>query len=386
MSAVPPSSGPLDPQVALALLRQGQELAEGGDYAPAAAAFARVVGNGDANLHLAALLGLAECRYRMDDDTGALQAWIAATQAPEGPLTWRAGTALAGARVREGDLPAATRAYREAERRAPAAERAAIASRLGWLSKEQGDTRAAGRYFGRWRGPGARPPVVTWTLLAVTAVIGLASELSPQVQLWFYELFALWKPGVEAGEWWRLVTVVLVHGGFLHLAFNLYALFIIGPTVEALYGSARFALLYVLCAIGGSVASYVFNPGILSVGASGASFGLFGVLLVADRVHKPALTRGARNLTTQIGGLIAVNIAIGLIAPSIDNAAHVGGLIAGCWLGLMLVPDGVPTLRSFWQGMEGRPWARPLLAIAGVGGVLLVSLAGLLLGRAAFAL
>ena len=88
----------------------------------------------------------------------------------------------------------------------------------------------------------------------------------------------------------------------------MYALFIIGPTVEALYGHARFLLIYVLCAAAGSAASYAFSSAIASVGASGAVFGLFGVLLVADRVHKPALTRNARNLTTQIGGLIVINL------------------------------------------------------------------------------
>jgi hypothetical protein len=84
------------------------------------------------------------------------------------------------------------------------------------------------------------------------------------------------------------------------------------------------------------------------VGASGAVFGLFGALLVADRIHKPALTRNARNLTGQIGILIGINLFIGFSMPGIDNAAHIGGLLAGAWLGYVLVPRGA-RLDSFWS-------------------------------------
>jgi membrane associated rhomboid family serine protease len=343
----PGTRGPLDTDVAVSLLQRAQALAAQGDWDLAAATFARVVGHADPALHTAALLGLAECRYRLDDEPGALQAWITATQAPETPLTWRAWKALAAARVRSGDLPAAARAYREAERRAPAAEQAEIASRIGWLSKELGDAGTARRAFGRSRTGTMPQPVVTWALLAATIGIGVSMFLFGQQELWL-QLFALDKAAVQDGEYWRLVTPVFVHGSLLHLGFNMYALWIIGPTVETLYGSPRFLLIYVVCAAAGSAASYVFSSAQYSVGASGAVFGLFGVLLVADRVHKPALTRNARNLTMQIGGLIAINLVIGFTIPGIDNAAHIGGLLAGAWLGWVLVPRGA-TLASFWS-------------------------------------
>jgi membrane associated rhomboid family serine protease len=336
------------------MLQRAQSLAAQGDWEIASATFGRVVGSSDPNLHVAALLGLAECRYRSDDEPGALQAWISATQV-ETPLTWRAWKALAAARVRSGDLPGAARAYREAERRAPAQERPEIASRLGWLNKEMGDRGAADRYFARSRTGGVQPPVVTWAILAVTAAIGVASLLSPRLDELFLDWFALDKVAVLQGELWRLLTVVLVHGGMLHLLFNMYALWIIGPIVEALYGRVRFAFIYGLCAVAGSTASFVFSDARLSVGASGAIFGLFGVLLVADRVHKPALTRGARSLTAQIGMLVAVNLVIGFAVPGIDNAAHVGGLLAGLWLGFVLVPQGATTLRSLWSAPAGTP-------------------------------
>ncbi len=354
----PGRPGPLDSDVAVGLLKRAQVLADQGDWDLAAGTFTRVVGNDDPALHTAALLGLAECRYRLDQEPAALQAWISATQAPENGLTWRAWKALAAARVRGDDVPGAARAYREAARRAPASEQAELQSRIGWLSKELGDDRSAERAFGRTRANGMAQPMVTYAIIAVTSIISLALLFTqtPDGQPSDLELL-LWldKSAVyNAHEYWRLLTVALVHGSIIHLGFNMYALWIIGPLVETLYGPRRFLGIYLVCAAAGSAASYAtsVNP---AVGASGAVFGLFGALLVADRVHKPALTRNARNLTAQIGMLIGINLFIGISIPGIDNAAHVGGLLAGAALGFLLVPAGV-TLGSFWS----RPSADPV--------------------------
>jgi membrane associated rhomboid family serine protease len=354
------TAGPPD---ARAVLERAQELAEQGEYEQAAAHYVRVVGNGEPLFHVAALLGLADARYRLDDEEGALQAWLAATQAPETALAWQAWVALAGVRVRQGDLAGATRAYREAEGRAPPAERAAIASRLGWLSKELGQEVTAQRYFGRSRAGAMFSPIVTYGILALTVGIGLSTLLNPDSRLFWFELFALDKQALAAGEYWRLVSVTLVHGGVMHLAFNMYALFIVGPIVEAMYGRVLFFAFYVLTASVASVASYLFVAA-PSVGASGAVFGLFGILLIANWRHKPAIARQARGLTAQIGILIVFNLALGFglggFGINIDNAAHVGGLIAGAWLGFAIVPRGVATLASFWQ--------RPAQAGGGAGG------------------
>ncbi|HUG48720.1 MAG TPA: rhomboid family intramembrane serine protease [Candidatus Limnocylindria bacterium] len=344
------SSQPPDARVAY---ERASELASQGEYEGASALYARAVGNPDPELHVAALLGLADSRYRLDDDEGALQAWLTAAQAPETPLAWQAWVALAGARVRQGDLVAAARAYREAERRAPPQERAAIAGRLGWLNKELGQEGTAQRYFGRARAGGAFTPMVTYLILGLTVGIGVATMISPVSAEFFFGLFALDKQAVAAGEYWRLLTVTLVHGGLMHLLFNMYALFIVGPIVEALYGRALFLLFYLLSAAVGSVASYLFVPA-PSVGASGAVFGLFGILFISTWRHKPALGRQARALTGQIGILIAFNLALGFglggaFGVRIDNAAHVGGLLSGAWLGFALVPRGLATLSSFWQ-------------------------------------
>jgi membrane associated rhomboid family serine protease len=169
---------------------------------------------------------------------------------------------------------------------------------------------------------------------------------------------------VAAGEWWRLLTVTLVHAPLganpLHLVLNMYALSLAGPIVERIYGWKVFGLMYLLCAAAGSAASLVFgDPFVQSVGASGAIFGLFGVILAATRIHDPILDSRGRALVGQIGTLIVINLVFGFgfngLGGNIDNAAHVGGLVAGLWLGFILVPGNVRTVRDLWQRPAGSP-------------------------------
>jgi membrane associated rhomboid family serine protease len=377
----PPDAGADGQQI----LDQARDAAARGEYDLASALFARLRGNPNPTIHVAALLGLADARYRLDDEEGALQAWIVATQAPETPLSWQAWVALAGARVRQGDLAAAARCYREAERRAPREEQPAIASRLGWLNKEMGNSWRAQRYFGRARTSGFAP-LATYAIVAITVVVSLVVDFAPfGGQL--LEVLALDKERVLDGEYWRLASVALVHAttfpvAILHLGFNMYALYIVGPLAEALYGRVIFVVFYVLAAIGGSLASYLFVPG-LSVGASGAVFGLFGLLFVSTYIHKPILGRQARALTSQIGMLIVINLVFGFtMGGAIDNAAHVGGLITGAWLGLVVAPRGASTLSRLWQrAAESASTFRErhagLIAVAGV--AVLVAMQGLAL-------
>lgn len=371
------------------MVQRADALAAQGDYAQAAAFYSRVIGHADPDLHVAALLGIAECRYRMDEDDAAVEAWRLAAQAPETPLTWIAWRQLAAARVRAGDLQGALDAYRQADRRAPPEAKAEIASRLGWLSKELGDRRAAGRYFGRSRQAGGDQPVVTWAILAITIAIGLLQFFGGQLGVDLTNLLMLDKVAVAGGEYWRLLTVVLVHmpSNPLHLAFNMYALYLVGPMVERIYGRAQYLLIYVLTGIAASVTSFIFLPD-PAVGASGAIFGLFGVLFVALRVHHPLLGRGAAGLARQIGFLIVFNLVldVGLIGGGvgIDIFAHIGGLVAGFWLALLLLPTGL-TLASLWQQPAGvPPPARgPLpgaLRVVGVLALVVVLVAGVEIG------
>jgi len=147
---------------------------------------------------------------------------------------------------------------------------------------------------------------------------------------------------LQSGEWFRLITPIFIHAGLLHLLLNSYALWVVGTQVEKLYGSARFLLIYLLSGVGGVAGSYfgqIFmqKPDALSVGASGAIFGLFGVLAVFGFRYRhempPAIRRA---LTAGVLPVIAVNLFIGFSIPFIDNSAHIGGLLTGAALTLVI--------------------------------------------------
>ena len=350
----PNASGRLSREAALALLERGSDLLASGDFADAGQHFSRVVGFDDPSITASALLGLGEAHYRLNDEPAAVQSWMAVLQLPETPSTYPAWRNIAAARVRDGDLPGAIDAYREADRRAPLEDKAEIANRLGWLTKETGDARASQKYFARGRGDAPRL-TATLVIIALTSIVSLTALLSDQRPA-IYDLLQLDKLAVAAGEYYRLWSVTLLHGDFIHLAFNMYALYLAGTIVERWYGSIRFLLAYLAFAAAGSTASFVFGGDIPSVGASGAVFGLFGMLLAAGRVHHP-VDRQSRAIVSQLGVLILINIAFGFASGgTIDNAAHLGGLAAGLWLGALVPPTGVPTLSTLWArpGAGGR--------------------------------
>jgi membrane associated rhomboid family serine protease len=343
----PSASGRLTRDAAQAMLERGGELLASGDFADARMHFYRVIGFDDPVITAAALLGLGEAHYRLDNEAEAVSAWNAVLQLPETPSTYAAWRNIAAARVRDGDLNGAINAYREADRRAPPQDKAEIAGRLGWLNKETGNARASQRYFARSRGDGPRL-TMTLLIIAVTSIISLTALFSQDGQA-LYDLLQLDKAAVAAGEYWRLWSVTLLHGDLIHLGFNMYALYLAGSVVERWYGSLRFLAFYLACAAAGSVASFVFGGDVPSVGASGAIFGLFGILLAAGRIHHP-VDRQSRGLVSQLMFLVLINIVFGFASGgAIDNAAHLGGLAAGLWLGALVPPTGVPTMSSFWQ-------------------------------------
>ena len=380
------TKGPLDPELARRLIARGRERLDNGDAGAAIADFRRAIGHADPTITGAALLGYGDALYRLDDERQATAAWEAVVRLRENPSTYQAWRNLAGARVRGGELAAAMQAYREADRRAPADDKAEIASRLGWLAKETGNTGAASRYFSRARGGGGLG--LAQLLVIVTSIVSLIALSDPEGRL-FSGLF-LERTAVQHGELYRLLTVTLVHapGGetpwfSLHLLFNMYALWIIGPIVESIWGRRMFALFYVLTAIAASTASFLSSPG-PAVGASGAIFGLVGVILAGTRAHHPMLDRRARSIVPQLGVFALINLAFGFLAGGmIDNAAHIGGLVAGLWLGFIVPPGKVPTLRSAWQNPRGAAAERsPLLVAAGVILLVGVVVAGIAYGDA----
>ena len=342
-----PPTGRLSRETALDLLASADALLAAGEFAKSAAYYQRVVGFDDSAVTAAALLGLGEARYRMDDEEGAVATWKSVLELGETPSTYPVWRNLAAAYVRSHELDPAMRAYREADRRAPDADKAEIATRLGWLAKETGDSGAAKRYFARARGDGPLIPMST-IVIAATVIVSLVALFTAEGED-LYRILWLDKADVAAGEYWRLWTVTLVHADPLHLFFNMYALFLAGPVVERWYGSVTFLLFYLACAAAGSVASFVFGGLGPAVGASGAIFGLLGVLLAASWLHHP-FDRASRGLISQLGVLVLLNLAIGFLPGSnIDTAAHIGGFLAGFWFGALLPPTRVPTMSSFWQ-------------------------------------
>ncbi|HET6548112.1 MAG TPA: rhomboid family intramembrane serine protease [Solirubrobacter sp.] len=367
-------------------LAEGERLLDAGDLRGAEAILGPLTGHPDRDLSGAAWLMVGQARYRADDEPAAMIAWQRAA-ATDGSAGWRGWKAVAEQRVRDGALDEAVEAYREADRRAPPAERGAIANRIAWLLKETGHDFAARRQFNRARGAYATyVPYVTWAILAINIGVYLLDMLlAGSTNLFGFsggplvDAGAVYAPLVAQGEWYRLIAAAFLHLGLLHIAFNMYALYLFGPIVEQLYGRVEYAILYLLCALGGSVLTILLAPNQAAAGASGAIFGLFGLAFVVSRRHHAALGREARYLFSQAGSVLVLNLVITFIIPGISWTGHVGGLLIGGAIGFLLPPTGVATLASMWRTPAGDQLNRSMpLALRAVvyAGVALVLAAG----------
>jgi membrane associated rhomboid family serine protease len=169
----------------------------------------------------------------------------------------------------------------------------------------------------------ANVPVVTYVLIAANVVMFILQKAVPGV----YEQLVLWPAGIAGrGEWWRLATSAFLHADVMHILFNMWALWVIGPALERWLGRVRYLALYALSALGGSVLVYLLTPvNVPTLGASGAIFGLFGATLV--------LSRKLNFDMRWIVGLIAINLVITFVVPSISWQGHVGGLLTGAAVG-----------------------------------------------------
>jgi membrane associated rhomboid family serine protease len=185
----------------------------------------------------------------------------------------------------------------------------------------------------------SNPGWVSKALIAVNVVVYVLQQSVSGFTSRFYDIGALPPPplhpqvGVAAGEFYRLLTSAFLHGSVIHIALNMYVLYLFGPPVEAALGRVRFLALYLVSALGGSALSYAFaNPAQPSLGASGAIFGLLSAFLVLNR-------RLGRD-TSSVMVLLAINFAFGFIAPNIDWRAHLGGLVSGalCALAIAYAP------------------------------------------------
>ncbi|HEY9030890.1 MAG TPA: rhomboid family intramembrane serine protease [Kangiella sp.] len=147
---------------------------------------------------------------------------------------------------------------------------------------------------------------------------------------------ANFSPNIESGEWWRLITSIFLHGGAFHLLFNLYALYMIGIILEPEIKSIRYIILYLLFGIVASLVSLSWNHDAVSVGASGAIFGMFGLYLAL--LFTNSISKELRAFASWVTGIAAISLLLGVMNSSIDNGAHIGGLITGFILGFLISP------------------------------------------------
>ena len=147
-------------------------------------------------------------------------------------------------------------------------------------------------------------------------------------------------------EYWRLPASVFIHGGLIHLAVNMWCLYSIGPLVERLFGNLAFAAIYLAAGIGGAIASMATLPFRVSVGASGAIFGILGALLAFLIVHRRSVPGSVlKPLRSSALSFVIFNTLFGAAVPNIDQSAHMGGLATGFVGGLLLIRPW-PVVRS----------------------------------------
>jgi membrane associated rhomboid family serine protease len=345
-------------------LDEGRRLLDAGDLPAAVRILAPLTGHPDPDLAGDAWQAIGIARYREDDEAGALAAWQAAANAG-GRNAWLGYRSVAEQLVRDGELDAAIVAYREADRRAPPDERGAIANRIAWLLKETGHDFEARRQFNRARGAYAtHVPIVTYAIIAICAALFgidaalsggatlqggfLSGEVGPLGEQHLINTFF-----VADGEWWRIITSAFFHLGLIHLGFNMYVLYLYGPIVERMYGRLEYAAIYLLCAAGGSVLTILVDPRQLAAGASGAIFGIIGLLFAVSRRHHAVVGREGRAMMAGIGSYLVFLLLFTFLVPGISWTGHLGGLIVGALIGFLLPPTGVATLSGMWRTPEG---------------------------------
>lgn len=182
-------------------------------------------------------------------------------------------------------------------------------------------------------------PHVTHAIVAINAAVFVLTSLAGgnwlgannEVLIRFGANLA---PLVTGGEPWRLLTAGFLHAGIVHIGFNMLVLLQAGRIVERLYGHVGFALMYLAALLSGSVASLWWRQDVVSVGASGAVFGVYGALVAYLVVQRASVPPGlVRSLHSNTATFVVYALSFGLLMPGVDNAAHVGGLLGGALAG-----------------------------------------------------
>ncbi len=215
----------------------------------------------------------------------------------------------------------------------------------------------------------SKVPQVTYALIIINVIVFLAEgnlSIGGQPTNIVYEEGALIgsirgfpEVGVAHGQWWRIVTGGFLHENLIHIGFNMYVLYVLGMQLEPVLGRLRFATIYGVSLLTGSLGALLVSPHVPTVGASGAVFGIMGAFAVELRSRNLSIMRGGLG---GIGGLIAINLVISFTIPGISWGGHIGGLIGGTLAAIVI--------------QLGERMRQPALALAGCAAIAIAAFAG----------
>ncbi len=189
-------------------------------------------------------------------------------------------------------------------------------------------------------------PMITYMLIAMNVIFYVVPLLFGQYGN-IIEQFCIHGPSIRAGQYYRLITGIFLHGNLLHLTFNCYALYVIGGQLESFLGKVKFLIIYLIGGLSGALFSMIFGGNYASIGASGAIFGLMGSLVYFGYHYRVYL---GNVIKSQIIPLIITNLLLGYLMSGIDNSAHIGGLIGGA---IITVALGIKDKSSTFEKING---------------------------------
>ncbi len=212
----------------------------------------------------------------------------------------------------------------------------------------------------------------------------LANSEDPNVLIAFG---AKYNPAIQAGQYWRLIMPVFLHADISHVGLNMLNFLLLGLIVERIFGHLRFVLIYLLTGVISILASFIFAPQEISVGASGAIFGLVGAYSVFILVHRQAFRYQGIIALAWLILVIGINLGLGFVIPGVDNYMHVGGLFSGCLLGWFFTPfyrvnpvgvthDGRPTLADAHRLQRRWPLALLFIVITVLSAIIAIHFVG----------
>ena len=191
-----------------------------------------------------------------------------------------------------------------------------------------------------------KSPLITYALIAINVILYVVPLLYGQLDEMVATL-CVHGPSIRAGQYYRLISGIFMHGSIWHLLLNCYSLYVLGSQIESFLGKFKYTIIYFLSGLMGSLFSIIFNGNVASIGASGAIFGLMGALVYFGYHYRVYL---GNVIKSQIIPLIVANLVFGFVATGVDNAAHIGGLIGGA---LVTIGLGIKDKSTKFEQING---------------------------------